>query len=153
MDADHRSNSDELALAKFFWEEYKYRHDLIWQRILLSTTAIVVMSTIPYLQKGVALVLKDWILIAPGLALSLDVFMLLVMRNELDLFWKIKEAYRRYQNSLLDKDLQHSLNKVSDFKMFVLAYYVSLGLLAIGNSLIIYLVWLPGVLHSFSGCL
>ena len=34
-----RGSDHELELAKYLWEEFKYRHDLIW-RLLFRVTAV-----------------------------------------------------------------------------------------------------------------
>lgn len=137
--------SDPLKQCEYFWEEYKYRHDLIWQRIFRFTTAVVLISIIPYVQQDIARLLDTWILIAPLLATILSGFVFIFMRNELKLFEKIKTAYRRQQNKLLDNDLKHDLNKKSYFDRLVLLYLGSLTALSFANGLIAWLVWLPKV--------
>lgn len=134
-----------LQYCQFFWEEYKYRHDLIWQRIFRFTAAIVLVSIIPYVQQEIARLLGVWILIAPLLATILAVFVLVVIWNELELFRKIKKAYRRKQNKLLDDDLKHDLCREGDFKSLVLLYLSSLVVLSLANGLIALFVWLPKV--------
>jgi len=137
---------DVLKYCQYLWEEYKYRHDLIWQRIFRFTTAVVLLSIIPYVQRDVARMLGAWILIAPALATILAIFVLVVMRNELKLFGNIKTAYRREQNKLLDKDLRHDLDKKSHFNQQVLFYLGVLSVLSLGNGLVTFCVWLPKVL-------
>jgi len=113
---------DVLEYCKYLWEEYRYRHDLVWQRIFRFTTAVVLISIIPYVQPKIAGLLGPWILIAPLLATILAGFVLVVMQNELKLLERIKKAYRRQQNKLLDDDLQHDLDKKSYFSRYVLLY-------------------------------
>jgi hypothetical protein len=163
-----------LERTKYLWEEYKYRHDLIWQRTFTFTTAIVLISIIPYLQEDVARLLEEWIIIAPILAVVLAGFGLLVMLNELYIFSKIKNKYRRQQNlifiGLHDIDKQDHDNKdrfkwftqsrfvkwltqskfnwftQSRFNKFVTAYFVSLLVLSIFNVCIVAWVWIPRLL-------
>ena len=134
---------DALEYCSYLWEEYRYRHDLVWGRTFGFTTAIVLISVIPYVQQNIARMLGPLILIAPLLATILAGFVLVVMRNELRLLDKIKKAYRKRQNELLDKGSQHDLSKKSYFSQFVLLYLGSLAALSLANGLIIALVWLP----------
>jgi hypothetical protein len=136
---------DALKYCQYLWEEYRYRHDHIWQRIFRFTTAVVLISIIPYVQQTIAGLLGAWILIAPTLATILAVFVLVVMRNELELFGRIKTAYRRQQNTLLDDDLKHDLGKKSDFNRLVMFYLSSLAVLSLANGWIAFCVWLPRV--------
>lgn len=143
MEANDSGASDALQQCMYLWEEYKYRHDLIWQRIFRFTTAVVLISIIPYVQQEIARLLGAAILIAPLLATVLAGFVLIIMRNELELFEKIKKAYRRQQNLLLTDDLKHDLSKESDFDRLVLWYLASLVVLSVANGLITWLVWIP----------
>ncbi len=145
MAANESDAQEVLEQCKYLWDEYKYRHDLIWQRIFRFTTAVVLISIIPYVQQDIAHRLGNWILIAPLLASILAGFVLLVMWNELELFGKIKHAYRRQQNKLLDDDLKHDLDKKSYFDRFVLFYLGSLVVLSFANGLIAWLIWIPKV--------
>jgi hypothetical protein len=133
---------DPLEICQYLWEEYKYRHDHIWVRIFQFTTAVVLISIIPYVKPDIAKQLGSWILMAPALATVLGIFVLVVMRNELKLFGKIKTAYRRRQNDLLDEDLKHKLDRKSNFNQQVLLYLGSLVALSIANGMIILFVWL-----------
>lgn len=102
MNPENPKTNTALNEAQLLWEEYKYRHDLIWQRTFTFTTAIILISILPYVQKEVVLVLRWWILIAPVLAVCLAAFGLAVMLNELRIFSKIKCVYRGYQNALYE---------------------------------------------------
>lgn len=143
MGANNIDTTDAMKQCEYLWKEYKYRHDLIWQRIFRFTTAIVLISIIPYIQESIARILGIWILIAPLLASILAIFVLVVINNELKLFNKIKTQYRRRQNKLLDDDLQHDLNEKSGFGRFVLVYHSSLVVLSVANGFITWLIWLP----------
>ena len=141
----HDDDSDNQF--KNLWEEYKYRHDLIWQRTFTFTTAIVLISIIPYIQPEIVRLLNKSILIAPLLALILAAFGLLVMHNELVLFGKIKGEYRRRQNKLLGKELNNP-NKSGYFGLFVTAYFISLLVLCILNCYIVWVKLIPEVLRQ-----
>jgi hypothetical protein len=134
-----------VQYCQYLWAEYEYRHDLVWQRVFRFTTAVVLISIIPYVKKNIAQLLGNWILIAPVLAAFLAAFVLFVMKNELKLLGKIRRAYRRRQNELLDEDLRYVLGKKSSFDYVVLIYLGILVVLSLANVLIVYCVWLPRV--------
>ena len=96
-------NNDFLEQAKYLWGEYKYRHDLIWQLIFRFTTAVVLISTIPYIKVEIVACVGYFIVFVPILATILACFGILVMVNELELFGKIKNEYRELQNGLFQK--------------------------------------------------
>ena len=163
MAANDVIDSKALLQCEYLWKEHQYRHDLIWQRVFSTTTAVVLISIIPYVQRSIALTLGSYILLAPLLATFLAGFVLLVMWNELKLFGKIKSAYRRQQNILLPDDLQHpldkkdlsdglkhTLDKILSFDHFVKFYLFSLVVLSVVNGIIVWLVWLPKIREPFS---
>ncbi|CAN5889612.1 hypothetical protein BH18ACI4_BH18ACI4_01590 [soil metagenome] len=49
---NHQNSDKRLETLQLLWEEYKYRHDLVWRVIFQLTTAIVVLSIIPYIKQG-----------------------------------------------------------------------------------------------------
>ena len=141
--AEENEISIALELSKHFWEEFKYRHDLIWQRVFRFTAAIVLLSIIPYSQQEIALAFGNVILIAPVLAALLAILARVVMRNELFLFEKIATAYWQQQNKLLDNHLKHNLTGKRPFSKFVGWYLNCLILLSSVNILIVWFLWIP----------
>lgn len=75
------------------------------------------------------------------LATALAGFVLLLIRCELKLYGKIKQAYRRQQTRLFGKDLEHELED-SSFNRYVLFYLSVLMVLSIANGLVTWLVWI-----------
>ena len=61
MDAKDSQADETLEKCKFLWDEYTYRHDLIWQRIFRFTTAIVLISIVPYIREDSACLFGPWI--------------------------------------------------------------------------------------------
>ena len=39
---------DDTDEANLLWDEYKYRHDLIWRHLIRSTLALVALVTVRY---------------------------------------------------------------------------------------------------------
>jgi hypothetical protein len=142
---DANEVSTALQLAQHFWTEFKYRHDLIWQRIFRLTAAVVLISIIPYAQPIVTKLLGNWILLAPALATALSVFALSVMRHELSLFERIATEYIWQQNRLLATEPKHKLDAPRPFGFFVQIYLIVLIVLSILNFLITGLIWTPAL--------
>jgi hypothetical protein len=62
--------------AQVLWNEYKYRHDLVWRVLFQVTAAAVILSVAPYLAPPeVVYYLRLWLLAAPVLAFVLVVFL------------------------------------------------------------------------------
>lgn len=147
MNANDSQTDDALEKCKFLWGEYTYRHDLIWQRVFRFTTAIVLISIVPYIQEDIACLFGPWIILAPALATLLAGFVLPVMNNELDLFGGIKKEYRKQQKRYLGKELKGAKKK-ERFRLFVMLYFVGLLALSIANLVIAWQVWVPRLLDQ-----
>ena len=140
-----QETSYPLELSKFLWEEVKYRHDLVWQRIFIFTTSVVVISIIPYAQPIVSQLLGNWILLAPLVATLLAIFAFVVMQYELGLLQRTATAYMRQKNILLDDEPKHDLSARRRFDDFVRFYLIILVIVSLANVLIVWLVWVPAL--------
>jgi hypothetical protein len=139
--------------AQVLWNEYKYRHDLVWRIILQITTAAVILSVVPYLAPvPVVYYLGQRLLAAPVLATVLVLFSILVVQNELDLLNKIRRAHRRLQNNLFGE-----LHKIplegkaprSEFELYALVYLCVLGGLSLINIYYCAAYWIPPCAESY----
>lgn len=140
---NHPNSDKRLEALQLLWEEYKYRHDLVWRVIFQLTAAIVILSVIPYVNRDVVQVLKWGILSAPLLSIALIIFGFFLMQNELDLFHKIKDEYRKRQSELFPK-IKHEDGGIS-FRYLVTFYFISILALSLINLFVISLVWIPNV--------
>ncbi|SHM08705.1 hypothetical protein [Vreelandella subglaciescola] len=120
------------------WDEYKYRHDHIWQKLFQITIAVVVLGAVPYLKPEITQVLKGWILIAPLLGSMLALITLALMHFELTLFAKIAAAHRAHQEEA--GIVQHSRRNY--FRYLVLTYVSFLLLVSFANIAVVRLLWL-----------
>ena len=123
------------------WDEYKYRHDHIWQKLFQITIAVVVLGAVPYLKPEISKVLGSWILIAPLLGSMLTLITLVLMHFELALFAKIATAHRLHQEQ--QGLLSHSQHNY--FRYMVLLYVSCLLLVSMANVLVIRWLWLDSV--------
>ena len=131
--------SDDLY--KSLWEEFKYRHDLIWQRFFQFTAAIVLISIIPYVRQDLSSLLGGALLMAPALAIFLALFVLLVIWHELVLFEHIATTLMHQQNMIFN--LGHDLKARRPFGWFVMSYLVILLVLSISNFWIVQSLLIP----------
>lgn len=87
--------------ADLIWDEYKYRHDLIWRHMIRTTVAVIASITLPFT------VDKSWldtsayaqnimIAISFGVIIYFGLTVLLI-RSELRLFASIKKIHRNDQ--------------------------------------------------------
>jgi hypothetical protein len=104
MDTDQSSPSQEnleypklkdAAEASILWDEYKYRHDLIWRHLIRSTLALVALVTVRY---STAFKLTVWLgIIAWVVAFGYWLVTLLAVEPELRLYLQIKNLHRERQ--------------------------------------------------------
>ena len=141
MEANHTNPPDPVKMYQYLWEEFKYRHDLIWQRLFQFTTAIVLISIIPYIRQDLAGLIGDGILVAPALAIFLALFVLLVVLHELMLFENIATALMHQQNELFG--LKHDLKAPRPFGWFVMSYLIILLGLSIINYWMVQSILIP----------
>lgn len=120
------------------WDEYKYRHDHIWQKLFQITIAVVLLGAVPYLKPEITQVLQSWILIAPSLGSMLALITLVLMHVELTLFAKIAAAHRAHQEEA--GLVRHSRNNY--FRYLVLTYVSFLLLVSLANIAVVRLLWL-----------
>jgi hypothetical protein len=90
--------------ANVLWDEYKYRHDLIWRHLIRSTLALVTLVTVGYstvFKSTCWLVVFAWVV-----ALGYWFVALFAIEAELRLYIKIKRLHRERQNHYFELDLQ-----------------------------------------------
>jgi F0F1-type ATP synthase assembly protein I len=101
---ESRMNLDRrLEVAKYLWNEYQYRHDLVWKLVFRLTAAVVVLGIIPYTQDKVVNAIHWGILVPPILGVILAVVWSLRVKLELRHLDHIRDLYRPLQDSLFYK--------------------------------------------------
>ena len=133
------SGADKLSAL---WEEYRYRHDLVWRILVTSAILVTTLSIIPYTSSEVAQAYKNWILLAPLGSLIAVILSAKVLEREVELMDAVYKKYDAISNELLEIDhkLQHGKSRFST-KVVLLLF---LGLMiSIGNAILIKWLWLP----------
>lgn len=136
---------DELS---YLWEEYQYRHDLVWRVTLRLTFVAAFLSIIPYANDSLSTKMGKWMLVPPGLSVLLAIFGSAVIANEYKLLLMIKDAYRCLQSEFFSQTFgERKLCKVpqypaqSLFGPFLVFYLLSLVGLALANFITVAAKW------------
>jgi hypothetical protein len=99
----HDEDQQALKIATYLWDEYRYRHDLVWQLVFRVTAVATALLIAPFLASAsLRAVLRGWLLFLPGLAILVILIGYYVLACELGLLKKIREAYREGQNRALE---------------------------------------------------
>jgi hypothetical protein len=119
------------------WDEYKYRHQHVWDTVFKVTAAVVLVSIVPYTNRDVACVLGSLAVAPPAVAIGLAVLALERMRREIAILQRIKTEHRKRQG-LMDP-------KGGSFGIHVNLFLGSLVFAAMANAYIVLYVWRPAV--------
>jgi hypothetical protein len=145
------------------WEEYEYRHSLVWKVIVQITTGVVVLSVVPYVaNETIVERLQVGVLAAPALAFVLALFAVLVINNELDILDTIRREHRKQHREILgicyDTDRGDGTDRSvfrrwvkayllllqrAHFRGFVNVYLLVLSMLSFVNGVICAILWVP----------
>ena len=120
--ADPLFRSDEANLV---WDEYKYRHDLIWKHSIRSTVAVLALVTVPYSTAFATDAL--FVSCASILAIGYTAFTFFVVQRELQLLEPIRELHRRRQRTLFgfSQETRAGIPFSGRVKMYLAAMFVA----------------------------
>src|SRR5688500_17832838 len=102
--AGAESDSRVLA-AQYFWEEYKYRHDLIWRLLFRVTAVATALSIAPFGIEELVVSLGRWVTALPFLAFLMILGSVPLFVTELRLFREILRFYRQSQYEVSNKQV------------------------------------------------
>jgi hypothetical protein len=129
-------DQDNLKRAEYLWNEFQYRHDLIWNLVFRLTIAVVLLGIIPYTQsdliKMLGLIFSWGILIPPFLGAVLALIGFNRIRHELKHLAYIWGHYRPLQGHLIDCFPA----KGADFPRDIKIYTGTLAAVAVVNILL-----------------
>lgn len=104
--------TDGLELAKYLWEEYQYRHDLIWRLLFRITFVTVLLSIAPFtINDSVRQRVGFWVYSLPVLAFLLASGGWVLLVKEYWLFQPIDNLYRHFRKQALEEEKLPSLLK------------------------------------------
>ena len=121
--------------APLIWDEYKYRHDLIWRHMIRTTLAVIGSITLPLTVGSSGQPPDRSAVLILGILVALLLYLLLtfwIISAELRLFNAIKTLYRGHQQ--LKHELKHKeASRFNTFKTRVNLLLILLLLSAISN--------------------
>jgi hypothetical protein len=133
----HPLGSDAEALAKIeraklLWEEYRYRHDLIWSLLFRITAVATLLCLAPFLiEDDVAIKVGRWIALPPVLGLVVLVASPVLLTAEFRHFDRVVAAFYRAQEEAVKSLRRPTTGELSPFKLFVFTYIGVLCALAV----------------------
>ena len=136
---------DELP---YLWDEYQYRHDLVWRVALRLSFVVAFLSVIPWVNDSLTMKIGRLMLVLPGLSVVLAILGSAVIVNEYRLLLMIKDAYRRLQGDFFSATFgERNDGKVPRypkghlFGPFLILYLLSLVGLALANFVTLDVKW------------
>jgi len=127
--------------AEFIWDEYKYRHGLIWKLIFQITTAVIAVSTIPYiLTRDQEEKIGYFIIALPIIGLFLTIFSIFRINKECYVMEQLKRKHREFH-----KSYNITYEESSSFALHVNIYLVALIVLGVINLIVITKNSFPGI--------
>ena len=102
---------ETAAEGNLIWEEYKYRHDMVWSHLIRSTLVLVALVTVRYATAFNNLP-SAFITFAWGAALAYWFVTVVVIEPELGLLAKIRNLHRKRQKHCFG--LVNEINKIED---------------------------------------
>ena len=133
-EAKSADNESDISLeeAHLIWDEYKYRHDLIWKHLIRSTIAVIALLTVAY---STALKVDSQLVkVASILAILYIIFNFFVLNKELELLGNIKRLHRQRQRDLYKLHMEvdtSAKKKIGGFSLRVQLYLAGLFILAV----------------------
>ncbi len=96
------NSMSNLERARYLWEEYHYRHDLIWRLLFRITFVAVLLTIIPFtINPSIRDRVDGWLTLLPILAILLTVGSWRLLVTEFQLFAPIDKLYRWYRERAL----------------------------------------------------
>ena len=116
--------------AALIWDEYKYRHDLIWRHLIRSAVAVIALITVAY---STSFDGNEMLFImAAILAVGYSGFNIVVINLELAHYWRVKRIHKARQAEIFDfPKMEKSESHFSGFAGRVNFVLITLFLIAL----------------------
>jgi hypothetical protein len=149
-----KSSAIPVQKAQVLWNEYEYRHDLVWRVTFQITAAAVILSVAPYVAADALFdYLGLWLLAAPLLAFVLVGFSIGVVNHELFLldnirspYWNLRaDLFKEYGLSYAPNESEGSPESTGrTSKRYANLYLGGLAVLSAANIAACGLFWIKG---------
>lgn len=88
-----------LSLLAVLWDEYRYRHDMIWKLVFRVTAVAAGLTVAPFLvDESTRALVSDWLIALPMLAMAVVLLGFSALPAEFDALDRVKHAYRCSQD-------------------------------------------------------
>lgn len=142
---ERMSDSDEIPAgakerepreaAARLWEEYSYRHDMIWKLVFRVTAVATALAVAPFLlDENAQDILKGWLAFLPALGIIVILLGFFALPSEFRMLTRVKSIYQWSQDETfkgLSNWKPHSGPERS-LLSFKLRIYVFLSLILVG---------------------
>jgi hypothetical protein len=152
-DSDRRLPAENpmfnVERAQYLWEEFQYRHDLIWKLLFRITFVAVLLTITPFtINKSIRDRVDGWLILLPILAILLAAGSWRLLATEFRLFAPIDELYRWYREQALEEalpcrqvdELRKLRQKKFDFFKLIVFVYPPLLIVLIGLAFAAFMV-------------
>jgi hypothetical protein len=93
-----------IEMAASLWEEYSYRHDLIWKMVFRITAVATALAIAPFLLNERAQhIVGGWLALLPALSVLIVVLGLLALPSEFAALDRIKRIYQWSQDKVFGR--------------------------------------------------
>jgi hypothetical protein len=133
-----------VEVAQYLWEEYSYRHDLIWRLLFKVTAVVTTLSIAPFgIEDLVVRKVGLWIAFLPVLAVVMVVGSWPLLRAELRLFQEVKDVTRTTQNKVVKEQVHDEHGDV--FNRLIPWYLSILFVYSLIVALLVWFKWYPSL--------
>jgi hypothetical protein len=133
-----------VEVAQYLWEEYSYRHDLIWRLLFKVTAVATTLSIAPFgIEDLVVRKVGLWIAFLPVLAVVMVVGSWPLFRAELHRFQEVKDVTRTTQNKVVEERVHDERGDVFDW--LIPLYLSILFVLSLIVALLVWFKWYPSL--------
>ncbi|MCG8689743.1 MAG: hypothetical protein MI806_00895 [Minwuiales bacterium] len=123
------------------WEEYKYRHDLVWRVLVTGTVLAATLGAVPYTIIDQIDALWPWVLAPPLASVFVVIGTALVLEREVRLMNHVMVPYHRLRDEFVPLDPLPTRTTQGRFR-WAIHPLLALGLiLTAGNFLVLLLVY------------
>ena len=126
-----------VEVAQYLWDEYKYRHDLIWRLLFKVTAVATTLSIAPFgIKDLVAEQVGLWVAFLPVLAALMVVASWPIFRTELRRFQEVKRVTRDTQDEVVGEPVH---GEGGDVFPWLIHVYLSIAFIL--SLIVAWLVW------------
>jgi hypothetical protein len=142
-EADHNTLTAQQQIETL-WQEYRYRHDLVWRILATAAVFVTTLAIVPYSSTEVTTTLGCWILFAPAGSVLAVLIASRVLHREVILMEYVRQEYTSRRDWYLGLAGAQNLGNPGFRQSVRLLLAIGIAV-SLGNGLLIFFVWLPSI--------